>query len=156
MKITMLVKHSIVLAFCSLCCAVGLQGQEAKISSRDVPEAVRTAFAKAFPTAKVKNWDKEVKDGQIVYEAEGIADGKISRSIMYAADGTLVQSSETVAVTDLPAPITEAISKQYAKAVIQSADKTTHGDTVEYVLKLKRAPVRVAYLDPSGKIIRTK
>ena len=117
---------------------------------------MRFAFAKAFPTAKVKNWDKEVKDGKIVYEAEGITDGKISRSIMYAADGTLVQSSEAVSVTELPSPITDAINKQYARATIQSADKTTHGETGEYVLKLKGAPVHMAVLETDGKIIRTK
>ena len=139
-----------------LCFCVGLHGQEQKVSSRDVPEAVRTAFAKAYPAAKVGNWDKEIFEGKVVYEAEGVTDGKIIRNVMYSPDGNVVQVEETVPIADLSASIIGAVSKQYPKAEIQSAEKKTHGETVEYVLKLKGATVKKVVVDTDGRIIRTK
>jgi hypothetical protein len=155
-ELTMKIKQSVILALGMLCFCVGLRGQEQKVSSRDVPEAVRTAFAKAYPTAKVGNWDKEIKDGKVVYEAEDVTDGKIRRNVMYSADGNVVQIEETVPVADLPTSINGAVSKQYPKAAIQSAEKRTHAETVEYVLKLKGATAKTVVLDSDGKIIRTK
>ena len=152
----MKIKQSLILALGMLCFCVGLRGQEQKISSRDVPEAVRTALAKTYPNAKVSNWDKEIFERKVVYEAEGVTDGKINRNVMYSADGTVVQTEETMPVADLPAPITSAISKQYPKAGIQSAEKRMHAETVEYVLKLKNATVKKVVVDSDGKILRTK
>ena len=152
----MKIKQSVILALGMLCLCLGLRGQEQKVSSRDVPEAVRTAFAKAYPTAKVGNWDKEIKDGKVVYEAEGVTDGKISRNVMYSADGNVVQIEETMPVTDLPVSITGPVSKQYPKAVIQSAERRMHGESVEYVLKLKGATIKKVVVDSEGKIISTK
>lgn len=152
----MKIKQSVILALAVLCLCVGLLGQEQKVSSRDVPEAVRTALAKTYPNAKVHNWDKEIFEGKVVYEAEGVTDGKINHNVMYSPDGNVVQIEETVGVADLPALITDAISKEYPKAAIQSAEKRTHGETVEYVLKLKGAAVKKVVLDNDGKILRTK
>jgi hypothetical protein len=75
---------------------------------------------------------------------------------MYSADGNVVQIEETVPVADLPTSINGAVSKQYPKATIQSAEKRTHAETVEYVLKLKGATAKTVVLDSDGKIIRTK
>jgi hypothetical protein len=75
---------------------------------------------------------------------------------MYTVDGTVVQIEETMPVADVPASISGAVTTQYPKAVIQSAERLTHGDTVEYVLKLKGAPVKTAVIDKGGKIVRTK
>jgi hypothetical protein len=49
---------------------------------------------------------------------------------------------ETVPDRDLPAAISGPISKQAPKAPIQSTEKRVHGETVEYVWKLKGAAVR--------------
>ena len=152
----MKIEQSVILVLGMLCYCVALRGQEQKVSSRDVPEVVRSAFAKTYPNAKVRNWDKEIKDGKVVYEAENVTDGKISRNVMYFPDGKIVQIEETMLVADLPISITGAVSKQYPKAVIQSAEKRTHAETVEYVLKLKDATAKTIILDSEGKIIRTK
>jgi hypothetical protein len=155
-ELIMKIKQSVILVLGMLCFCVGLRSQDQKVSSRDVPEAVRTAFAKSYPKAKVGNWDKEIKDGKVVYEAEGVTDGKTSRNVMYSADGTVVQIEETMPVADLPASIIGTISKQYPKAAIQSAEKRTHAETVEYVLKLKDATAKTVVVDSDGKILRTK
>ena len=60
----------------------------------------------------------------------------------------------TVKQTDFG--IIDAVSRQYPKAVVQSAEKRVHGETVEYVLRLKGATAKMVVLDSDGKIIRTK
>jgi hypothetical protein len=147
----MKIKQALTLSLFTLIFTLGLHGQEEKLSSHDVPEAVRTAFAKAYPTAKARSWDKEIHDGTVVYSVY-----QINRNIMYTVDGTVVQIEETMPVADVPASISGAVTTQYPKAVIQSAERLTHGDTVEYVLKLKGAPVKTAVIDKGGKIVRTK
>jgi len=152
----MKMKQSVVLVFGMLYFCVGLRSQDQKVSSRDVPEAVRTALAKTYPNAKVSNWDKEIFEGKVVYEAEGVTDGKTNRNVMYSPDGKVVQIEETVPVTDLPASITGPVGKQYPKAAIQSAEKKVRGETVEYVLRLKGAAVKKVVVDSEGKITSTK
>jgi hypothetical protein len=152
----MKIKQSVILVLGMLCFSVALRGQDQKVSSRDVPEPVRTALAKTYPNAKVSNWDKEIFEGKVVYEAEGVTDGKITRNIMYSPEGKVVQAEETVPVTDLPASITGTVSKQYPKAAIQSAEKRMHGETVEYVLRLKGAAVKKVVVDSDAKIVSTK
>ncbi|MHB8609626.1 MAG: DUF3794 domain-containing protein [Candidatus Acidiferrales bacterium] len=152
----MKIKQSVILALGMLCFCVGLHSQDQKVSSRDVPEAVRSALAKTYPNAKVSNWDKEIFEGKVVYEAEGATDGKVNRNVMYSPDGNVVQIEETVPVSDLPAAITAPVNKQYPKGAIQSAEKRVHGETVEYVLRLKGAAVKKVVLDSEGKIISTK
>jgi hypothetical protein len=148
MKIT----KSIVLGLAILCCCGLLAGQEKKLSESEVPEAVLHAFAKTYPNAKVRNWDKEIRDGKVLYEAEGVTDGNVTRSIMYSPDGKVVLIKETMAVADLPASITGMVSKQFPGAVIQAAQKRTHDETVEYVLLLEGVATKRIVVDSSGKI----
>ena len=95
-------------------------------------------------------------ENEVVYEAEGVTDGKINRTIMNSPDRNVAQIEETMPVADLPASVTSAVSKQYPKAAIQSAEKRTHAETVEYVLKLKGVTVKKVVVDSDGKIIRAK
>jgi hypothetical protein len=147
-----------VLAFLSftLCLTLTLSAQEENLRERDVPEGARNALASSYPNAKVRNWDREIKDGKVVYEAEGVTDGKIIRNIMYMADGAFVQMEETMPIADVPVAVSGGVTSQYPRAAIQSAIRLTHGDIVEYVLKLKNAPVKTVVLDKDGKITRTK
>jgi hypothetical protein len=134
-----------------LCFSVGLTRADEKISSRDVPEIIRKAFASAYPTAKVIKWEKESKDGRPVFEAE-TSDGKVNRNVMYSPDGTLVQIEETMAVADLPAAVTSTVQKEYPKAVIASAEKVTQGDSVEYKLSLKNAGRKRLVIRADGSV----
>src|SRR5260370_34880688 len=73
-----------------------------KLSSLDVPQEVRSAFAKGYPNAKFSTWDKETFEGNLVYEAEGVIVGKISRNVTYAPEGTVVRVERPVPVACLP------------------------------------------------------
>ena len=135
-----------------LCLSMGCQ----KLSSLDVPETVRTVFAKDYPNAKFSTWDKETFEGKVVYEAEGVNVGTITRNVMYSPEGQVVQTEDSMPVADVPASITSAVNQQYPQATIASAEKRTHAGTVEYALKLKGAAVKMVVVDSVAKIISTK
>jgi hypothetical protein len=144
---TVLFLCAVILCFCISC---------QKLSALNVPEAVRTAFAKDYPNAKFSTWDKETFEGKVVYEAEGVSVGNISRNVMYSPEGRVVQIEDTMPVADVPATVTSAVTKQYPDGVIRSAEKRTHAQTVEYALKLKGASVKMAVVSSDGRIISTK
>jgi hypothetical protein len=127
-----------------------------KLSALDVPATVRSAFAKDYPNAKFSTWDKETFEGKIVYEAEGVVVGNTSRNVMYSPEGNVVQVEDAIPFSAVPASITGAVSKQFPNAEIKSAEKRTHGEKVEYALKLKGATVKMVVVDSDAKIISTK
>lgn len=143
-------KHfSMLVAVVSICCAVS--AQETEISRRDVPPAVLAAFEKAYPNAKVLEWEKEIHSGKLYYEAETV-DGKIPRNILYSPDGVVAQVEEKIAANKIPAAVADAVKRQYPDANIRSAEKVTAGDTTEYTLQLKGANQKKVVMRADGTI----
>ena len=133
--------------------ALPLNAQEKKISRKDVPSAVLAAFEKAYPHAKIRGTSTEVENGKTYFEIESM-DGTQARDILYLADGTVAEIEEAVAVGTLPEAVRTAIGKEFPKAKIAKAEKTTKGTEVSYevhvALGSKKGSVVV---DPSGKVL---
>lgn len=136
-----------------LCCAVS--AQETEIKRKDVPPIVLAAFDKTYSTAKVLEWEKEIHGGKLYYEAETV-EGKVSRNVLYAPDGTLVQVAEKTAAADVPAPIVQAVKRQYPNASIRAAYKVTHADVVEYGLSLSGGGPKKLVVNADGTIASTE
>ena len=103
--------------------------QEKKLTEKDVPAAVISAFKNAYPKAKIRGYALEKEDGKTFYEIES-NEGTTQRDVQYNPDGTVAEVEESIAASDLPAAAQEAIRKQYPKAVISLAEKTVAGDKV--------------------------
>lgn len=98
-----------------------------KISSSKVPEAVKTNFAKQYPGTQVK-WEKE--DGK--YEA-GFEQAGREMSILYAADGTILETEMAIKVMELPSPVLTYLKDHYKGNSIKDAAKITKANgTVNY------------------------
>lgn len=133
----------------AICCTVS--AQETEISRRDVPTAVLAAFEKAYPNAKVLEWEKEIHSGKLYYEAETV-DGKVPRNILYSPDGVVAQVEEKIAANEIPAAVTESVKRQYPNASIRSAEKVTRNGTAEYALGLKGANQKKIVMRADGTI----
>ncbi len=99
-----------------------------------VPAAVKTAFAKKFPTATKVNWGKEAAKE---YEAEFTLDGS-PISANFAEDGTWLETEKMIKSADLPKAVAAAIQSKYSGWVIAEADQTEtakHGRIYEADLK---------------------
>jgi hypothetical protein len=136
---------------CSL--ALPLTAQEKRLKKAEVPQAVLSAFEKAYPKATVKGYSREPKDGTTAYEVESM-EGKTHRDILYAADGTVLAIEEGMAVSDLPEEVRAAVKREYPKGSIASAEKLTKGEATEYEVILKHGKTKTEVrLDPSGKVL---
>jgi hypothetical protein len=128
--------------------------QDKEITTKDVPAAVMSAFKAAYPNATIRGHAKEKKDGKVVYEIES-REGTLQRDILYYADGTVAEIEESIAATDLPSEVQEAFRKQYPKAVITLAEKTTIGDKISYEVSGKVGRKKVSMeLDPNGRVLK--
>ena len=127
--------------------------QEKKIDRKDVPPPVLTAFEKAYPHAKIRGTSTEVEKGKTYFEIESM-DGTQARDILYLADGTVAEIEEAVAVGALPGAVKTAIDREFPKAKIAKAEKTTRGTEVSYEVHVSLGSKKgSAVVDASGKVL---
>jgi hypothetical protein len=121
----------------SLCAILALtfvtSAQEQSVKRSQVPKAILEAFAKAYPNATMKGFSKETENKQTVYEVESV-EGKTSRDITYAADGTVISLEESMPFSALPATVQATFKKEFAKAEIRTCEKVVEQGTTKYEL----------------------
>lgn len=93
------------------------------VKDTEVPAAVKDAFKKAYPTAKVQKWEKEGAN----FEAEFMV-GKIENAAAYDASGNLVMTEVEIKVTELPKAITDYINTNMKGKKAKEASKMTYAD----------------------------
>jgi hypothetical protein len=130
------------------------RAQETEVSRKDVPPAVLAAFDKAYASAKVLEWEKEIHAGKVYYEAETV-DAKVSRNVMYSPDGTVAQIVEKIAMKDLPGSVAESLKRLYPTATVKSAQKVIHADVIEYGLALSAGNPKKVIMAADGTIAST-
>ncbi len=133
---------------------LGAQEQEKKLTKKELPAAVLSAFQKTYPKANIKGIAEEKKDGKTYFEIESI-DGKISRDLLYLADGSVAEIEESMAVAELPEAVKTSVDAKYPKAKIAKAEKVIKGKDVSYSVGLKTEKGKVTLdMDASGKVLK--
>jgi hypothetical protein len=91
------------------------------LKEKDVPEAVKTAFAKKYPDAKKVNWEKEKGN------FEGNWGGKSGEdnSAVFTPSGNFVEIVVAIPVNQLPTSVSPYVTKKYKGAKIVEAGKVT-------------------------------
>lgn len=93
-----------------------------------VPDAVKSAFTNAYPKATSADW--EMEDG--MYEAEW-EENKMETSVLYQADGTLVQTETEITLASLPQPIKDYVTNSLKGQKIKEAAKIVAANgTISY------------------------
>ncbi len=124
--------------------------QEQRIMRKDVPKAVLTAFAQAYPKATIKGYSKEMDKGQVVYEIESV-EGKTTRDVIYSADGNLILVEESVNTSELPLAVKSALDKRFPGGKILRAEKVTKGTVVGYEFRIEHnGKTSEIVFDPKG------
>lgn len=127
------------------------QDQEQIIQCRKVPVAVRSAFEKTYPRARIKGCAKELEKNKTAYEISSV-EGKKARDVLYYPDGRLIVVEETIAIGSLPTAVRQAVHKKFPNGEIILAEKLMRGSAVTYEFQIrhKGKTVEVAF-DPQGK-----
>jgi len=132
---------------------IAAAAQEKKITAKDVPAAVISAFKTAYPNATIRGYAREKENGKVFYEIES-REGTTTRDVLYNPDGTVAEIEESIAATDLPAEVQQALKEKFPKAVITKVEKTTAGDKVSYEIVARQGKKRVTIeFDSSGKVL---
>ena len=87
-----------------------------------VPEPARGALLKLAGQAKIVKAEREREHGVLVYEAEWIEDGA-EHEAKVTAEGTLVETEETVLAENLPAAVRAAIAKHFPATATVTVDR---------------------------------
>jgi len=120
--------------------------KEVKVSIEEVPAAVRATILAEAEGGTINEIEMETEDGQTVYEADVIIDGR-EIEIEVAADGTLLgketeddegddddeddEDEEEISLDDVPAAVKVTILKEAQDAEIEELVKETEdGQTV--------------------------
>lgn len=101
-------------------CVLALSVAAQKISDKEVPQAVKEAFAKKFPGAKVEHWQKE----NVNYEAEFDFE-KAEMSANFDEKGNCLETETEIQTNDLPTAIKSYLEKNVPGKKIKEAAKIT-------------------------------
>ena len=84
------------------------------------PAAVKQAFATAHPDVKNARWEKEENNYEVGFTVD-----KKEQSILYDAEGNVLETEMEIPLNELPKVIQELITKDYPKGRIQETAKIT-------------------------------
>ncbi|MBC9930069.1 PepSY-like domain-containing protein [Chitinophaga qingshengii] len=112
-----------------------------------VPAAAKAAFEKAYPDVKQVKWEKE---GDAL-EAGFMHQGK-HMSVVYSQTGALQETEETIAVSALPAAVTNYVKEHYKGVRIAEAAKITKANgEVNYEAEVHKKDI---LFDAHGRLLK--
>jgi hypothetical protein len=116
-----------------------------------VPQKVKDAFTKKFPTAKKVDWDKE---SETEWEAE-FKMNKVEYSANFLEDGTWQETEHEIEKKDVPQNVQLALTKAFPDFDIEEVEvsETIKGMVYEFDIEKGETEMEVA-IDPSGKIVK--
>ena len=134
--------------------AVSAFAQETKIARKNVPSVVLETFAKTYPTATIKQTNKEIKDGVTYFEIES-KDGKIKRDVLFSQDGSIAEVEEMIGIKALPHAVTESLGDKYPGQKAISIEKNVKGNAThfEILLSPKKGKKHEVIFDESGAVV---
>jgi hypothetical protein len=121
-----------------------------KLTEKDIPAPVKTAFNTKFPGATVIKWGKESAKG---YEAEFKLNNN-AVSANFGLNGSWVETETVIPVSDLPPAVKTAVNAKYPGVLITLAEKTEQpGDKTLYEISVKvNGKKKSIELNPDGTV----
>ena len=117
------------------------------IDATKVPEAVKSAFTKAYPNITKVQWSKE--DGK--YEASFKKDGN-SMSTLQDEKGVIQETEMDIKINELPASASAYVKENYKGKSIKEASKITRANgKITYEAEVAGKDL---IFDASGKFIK--
>jgi len=92
-----------------------------KLKNANVPDVVKNALLKKYPTASNVTWEKEKGN----FEANWGGKSKEDNSVVFTPDGAFVEMVVAIPVADLPIGVVSYIKAHYPGTKITEAGKVT-------------------------------
>ncbi len=117
-----------------------------KISDAQIPDPVKSSFAKSFPGSTAE-WKKD----SLNFEAEFKKDGK-SMAALFSADGQLVETESTLNESEFPEAALNYIQTNYKGKPIKELEKVSRADgSISFEAEVDDKEL---VFDQSGKLIK--
>ncbi len=126
-------------------------GMYACTGKSDVPQKVKEAFDKMFPSIKSVKWDKE-SDSE--WEAEFKMNGT-EYSANFLEDGTWTETEHEIKQNDVPENVKTALVSDFPGYKIEASEisETTDGMIYEFEIEKGKSEMEVA-IDNTGKVVK--
>src|SRR5690349_5333614 len=106
--------------------------KEKHLKRGDLPAAVQRTADEQSKGATVKGYSQETENGNVEYEVEMTLNGH-SRDVSIAADGSIIEIEEAVALSSLPAAVREGLQQRAGSGTIGKVESLTkRGSIVAY------------------------
>ncbi len=92
-----------------------------KINAKSVPMAVKSSFAKMYPTATKITWEKEKAN----FEANWGGKSGEDISVEFSPEGTFIEQVNAIKIADLPIEVGAYVKEHYKGTKITEAGKVT-------------------------------
>jgi uncharacterized membrane protein YkoI len=123
------------------------------IGRNDVPQKVKDAFAKKFPTVKKVDWEKESEN-----EWEGeFKMNKIEYSANFSSDGTWLETEHEIDIKDVPENVMKTLKAEFSEYEIEEAEisETPKGSFYEFAIEKGETEMEVV-LNSNGEILKSE
>ena len=116
-----------------------------------IPQKVKDAFTKKFPTAKKVDWEKE---SEKEWEAE-FKMYNVEYSANFLEDGTWQETEHEIEEKDVPQNVLKALKNGFPDFEIEEVEisETNTGKVYEFDLEKGEKEMEVA-IDPTGKVVK--
>jgi hypothetical protein len=125
--------------------------QTTGIPEEDLPPPVLSAFQKAYPGGTLKSAARVDENGRGLYKIESV-DQTRGRGLLYAPDGSLVETIDEVSEGELPDPV-RAAARSHPRATIERAARITRGGKTWYDVTLKGSRKTHLAVEPDGNVL---
>lgn len=117
----------------------------------EVPQAVKDAFMKKFPTAKKVDWEKE---SEAEWEAE-FKMGKMEYSANFLQNGTWKETEHEIEISDIPANVMASLKSNFPGYDLEESEisETATGMVYEFTIEIGEEELEVA-IDTTGKVVK--
>jgi hypothetical protein len=127
--------------------------REEEVTLDQVPEPARAALLTLAGNNKITKAEREKENGTFVFEAAWVADGTEHEAAV-TADGTLIETEETIPAENAPAAVRTAIATHFgAKAKVVVEKKMIVLYEVEGKIKGEEEELLVF---PTGRVIEER
>ncbi len=113
------------------------------LQTEPIPETVKTAFAKKFPSVKKVDWEKESNSE---WEAE-FKMNRIEYSANFTTDGKWLETEHEISKNEIPQKIKVALDTEFKSYKIEEAEisETAAGSVYEFELEKGEKTLEVVF-----------
>lgn len=126
---------------------IGTIANAQKIKETDVPAPVKAVFAKQYPSAKAKQWEKEKANYEVAFDFN-----KVEMSLLIDEKGDVMETETEIKASELSKTIVDYCEKNYVGKKIAEASKIVDSKgVVTYEAEINKVDL---LFDADGKFIK--